>query len=250
MNTQSLETVITQLQKIRREQGEEAFQHALKYFVKAGLRAGGQSEIFVVSLAKHFPFVDLDALRAEIQAGVVDPDIRQGPPPEPKPSVAASGSTAAAPGDVFAEALKQQLPGLKNKAQMNAFMASFEAYREVMNAILDGDPLKEGKAREALMTSFEVVRKATEISNMLKDVPEAAASKASDDFRSEPTQWGEYDVQRKLLSELEGLKQLHDLNDWYKTNRKRIDEVQTATLRNPLLDAIREKKMALSKDSP
>ena len=151
--------------------------------------------------------------------------------------------------DLFAEALKQQLPGLKNKAQMSAFMASFEAYRAVLNSILECNIETEGAAREALMTSFEVVRKATEISNQLKDVPEAAASRASDDFRSEPTQWGEYDKQRKLLSELEGLRSVRDLGDWYTTNRKRIDEVLTASLRNPLLDAIREKKKALTTET-
>ena len=151
--------------------------------------------------------------------------------------------------DIFAEALKTQLPGLKTKAQMTAFMASFEAYRAMVNAILEGNHEHEAKAQEALITSFEVIRKATEISNMLRDVPEAAASIESDDFRAEPTQWGEYDKQRKLLSELEGLKTSDDLADWYKTNRKRIDEVMTATLRNPLLDAIREKRGKLISES-
>ena len=148
--------------------------------------------------------------------------------------------------DMFAEAMKQQLPGLRNKAQMAAFMASFEAYRAVMNSILECTPDKEGAAREALMTSFEVMRKATQISNQLKDVPEAAASMASDDFRSEPTQWGEYDKQRKLMSELDGLRTERDLGDWYATNRARLDTVVTASLRNPLLDAIREKKNRLT----
>lgn len=152
--------------------------------------------------------------------------------------------------NLFAEALKTQLPGLKNQAQLNAFMASFEAYREVMNSILDGNHEKETAAREALATSFEVVRKATDISNMLKDVPEAAASKASEDFRAEPKQWSEYDVQRKLLSELAGLKTAQDLNDWYKTNRKRIDTVTAVTLRNPLLDEIREKKLSFEQEAP
>jgi hypothetical protein len=152
--------------------------------------------------------------------------------------------------NLFAEALKTQLPGLKTQAQLTAFMASFEAYREVMNALLEGNHEKETAAREALATSFEVVRKATDISNMLKDVPEAAASKASEDFRNEPKQWGEYDVQRKLLSELAGLKTAHDLNDWYRTNRRRIDTVTAATLRNPLLDAIREKKLSFEQEAP
>lgn len=149
--------------------------------------------------------------------------------------------------DIFAEALKSQLPGLKSKAQMNAFMASFEAYRAMVNAILESNPEHETKAQEALIGSFEVIRKATEITNKLRDVPEAATSKASDDFRTEPTQFGEYDKQRKLLSELEGLKTLPDLSDWYKTNRSRLDAVVTSSLRNPLLDAIREKKVALTK---
>lgn len=151
--------------------------------------------------------------------------------------------------DAFAEAMRQQLPGLKNKAQLTAFMASFEAYREMVNILL-GSGGNEIKAMEVLHMSFDAIRKATDISNKLRDVPEAATSTASDDFRSEPTNWEEYDKQRKLLSELEGLTTFDSLNLWYTTNRKRIDEVTTASLRNPLLDSIREKKETLKPQPP
>ena len=154
--------------------------------------------------------------------------------------------------DAFAEAMKRQLPGLKTKAQVTAFMASFEAYREVVNVLLGSSGGDEIQAMGVLHTSFDLIRKATEIGNKLRDVPEAASSNASADFREEgvPTNYEEYDKQRKLLSELEGLKTMESLSLWWTTNRKRIDEVTTATLRNPLLDAIREKKDSLKPIAP
>lgn len=158
------------------------------------------------------------------------------PSPEPTPG----------PPDAFAEALRSQLPGLQSQAQLNAFMVSFEAYRAVVNAILSGHMDKELQARETLAASFNAIRQATEITNKLREVPEAATSLASDEFRTEPTQWTEYDKQRKLLNELGGIRTLSDLNDWWKTNRKRIDEVQTPSLRNPLLDLVRSKKTSLA----
>lgn len=147
--------------------------------------------------------------------------------------------------DAFSEAVQQQLPGLKTKGQTTAFMAAFEAFRSVVNSILESDPAKELKAREALATGFDTLRKATKLTNMLRDVPEASTSRATEDYRNGPTGWTEYDKQRKLFSELESIQTGSDLNDWYRTNRSRIDEVTTASLRNPLLDAIREKKKAL-----
>ena len=143
--------------------------------------------------------------------------------------------------DTFAEALKQQLPGLKSKAQINAFMVSFEAYRELVNILLGGGG-DEIKAMGALVSSFDVIRKATEITNKLREVPEAATSRASDDYRDGQPQWEEFDNQRRLLAELDATTDLASLNEWYRSNRQRIEDVTTPALRTSLFDAIREKK--------
>jgi hypothetical protein len=148
--------------------------------------------------------------------------------------------------ELFFKALQQQLPALKSQGQFNTFQAAFEAFRGVMNAIFADLPPDEKAAREALDMAFEAARTATRLTHQLTDVPEAASGKLAEDFKTPPAEFGEYDEQRKLLSELEGLTTLDHLNAWYKTNRKRIDEVVTASLRNPLLDAIRGKKNALT----
>ena len=243
--THALENFIHEMHRIRTTQGEEAYREAVRSFIRKGLSEGGQSARFVASLARGLDFIDFETLQAEVGvAEVVEPPPATEPSPEPATEPATEVPNA------FAEALRSQLPGLQSKAQANAFMVSFEAYRAVVNAILSGHMDKELQARETLSASFNTIRQATEITNKLREVPEAATSLASDEFRTAPAQWTEYDKQRKLLNELEGLRSLSDLSDWWKTNRKRIDEIQTPGLRNPLLDLVRSKKVSLSAETP
>jgi hypothetical protein len=233
-----LDYLIAHFDKIRASQGEEAWQEAIRSFVREGLRNGGKTAIFVQSLARQFDFVDLSAIHAEIDHDTSPPKAVGAPNEDPfRPDE-----------NLFAQALRSQIPGLKSQGQINAFMVSFEAYREVVNSILDGNTEKGLKAREALSMSFEAIRQATELTRKLEEVPEAATSTASDDFRAGTATWTEYDKQRKLLSELEGLRSFSDMQDWWTTNRKRIDEVQTPGLRNPLLDLVRAKKAALQNE--
>ena len=255
--THALENFIHEMHRIRTTQGEEAYREAVRSFIRKGLSEGGQSARFVASLARGLDFIDFETLQAEVGvAEVVEPPPATEPAtePSPEPATEPSPEPATEPAtevpNAFAEALRSQLPGLQSKAQANAFMVSFEAYRAVVNAILSGHMDKELQARETLSASFNTIRQATEITNKLREVPEAATSLASDEFRTAPAQWTEYDKQRKLLNELEGLRSLSDLSDWWKTNRKRIDEIQTPGLRNPLLDLVRSKKVSLSAETP
>lgn len=149
--------------------------------------------------------------------------------------------------ELFFKALQQQLPALKSQAQFTAFQASFEAFRGVMNAIFGGNALAEKEALDALGKSFDVAKKVTEVTNKLEEIPEAATSKAAEEFKQPPAEFGEYDEQRKLMTELAHIENARDLADWYKTNRARIDRVRSPSLRNPLLDAIRERKVVYDK---
>ena len=144
----------------------------------------------------------------------------------------------------YFKALQQQLPGLKSQAQLTAFNASFEAFRGVMNGIFEGKPDLEKAARGALESGFEAARKVTEMTERLAENPEAATSKAAEEFKQPPAEFGEYDEQRKILSELAGIKNLRDLTDWYKTNKPRMDRVRSPSLRDVMIDAIRGKKIA------
>lgn len=145
----------------------------------------------------------------------------------------------------FLGAIKQSLPAMRSQVQFNVFMAGFDAYRGVLNSIFAKDARAEAEFRDALHKSFEVARQTTDLTERLTDVPEAAGSKLADEYRTPPRQFGEYDVQRSLLTELESLSDLDALTRWWAENRKRIDEVVSPNLRNPLIDAVREKKKKL-----
>jgi hypothetical protein len=146
--------------------------------------------------------------------------------------------------DLFFKALQQQLPSVKSQAQFNTFQAAFEAFRAVMNSIFESQPPVEKVARETLDQAFEAARMATRLTHQIADVPEAATGKLAEDFKTAPLEFGEYDVQRALLTELAQLKSLQELTEWYHGNRSRIDCVKSASIRNPLLDTIRERKVA------
>lgn len=145
----------------------------------------------------------------------------------------------------FIRGFQEQLPALKSQAQFNAFMASFEAFRGVMNAIFACDVSKEKQLRDIFEESLEAARKVTELTQKLEEAPEAATSTSAQEFKKAPLEFSEYDKQRTLLSELSALPTIGALKDWYTENRKRIDEVLSPSLRNPLLDAIRAKQSSL-----
>jgi hypothetical protein len=149
---------------------------------------------------------------------------------------------------LFFKALQQQLPALKSQAHFTAFQAAFEAFRGVMNAIFEGNPITEGQCMDALNKAFDVSKKMTEMTNKLADVPEAATSKAAEEFKQPPAEFSEYDDARALMTELAHIEKLGPLNEWYQTNRARIDRVRSPSVRNPLLDAIRERKFFFEKN--
>lgn len=209
---------------IRQTQGDEAWHRAIHDHCVNVLAGRDPSfEPYVQSFMDGLDFIDQDEVRKD-----------------------AARLKASPPQDPFMAALQQQMPALKSQAQFNAFMASFEALRAVANGIFAQDVAAASRARAALDTSFEALKKVTEVTLKLEEVPEAATSKAAEDFKRPPAQFGEYDVQRQLLSELEHLPTVSALNEWYVANRGKIDTVVSPTLRNPLLDAIRARKLSMS----
>lgn len=143
----------------------------------------------------------------------------------------------------FLRALQQQLPALRSQGQYTAFQGAFEAFRATVNGVLEGKPELESAGREALEKAMETLRMATHLTVKLQEVPEAATSAASEDFKRPPADFQEYDVQRALLSELQVIETLPGLNEWWVANRARIDLVKSPSLRNPLLDLVREKRI-------
>jgi len=149
------------------------------------------------------------------------------------------------PNEEFARVLQAQMPAVTTQAQFNALMASFDALRFLFNGICASNAVQETEGRKALDMSLELGRKVTEVSEQLKDIPEAATSKAAEEHKKPPAQYYEYDVQRALLSELKHTANYNELNKWYVLTKERRELVRTSSLRNALFDAIRNHRSAL-----
>lgn len=147
------------------------------------------------------------------------------------------------------DAMRTQVPALRTQAQYQAFMAAFDAFRFKMNAIFASDPAKEAEATKTLETAFDVARKMTEITEKLREVPEAAQGAAASMFTQAPSQLQEHDIQKALLSELEKCESPQELNDWYQATptKERRDRIVSQPLRNAFFDAVRAKQNAFTK---
>ncbi len=140
----------------------------------------------------------------------------------------------------------KNLPGVKTQAQASLAEVAFEALQALLGGIYQGDLAQEAAARTALDKAFDTAHKVTSVVEKLQDTPEAATSKAAEPFKKPPTLLVEADVQQVLLQELGEITTGRALLCWYTNNRQRIDTVQSAHLRNPLLDAVRIKRNALN----
>lgn len=228
MNVDALSTFVTKLNDIRKRYGDGPWREAMIKFGVDCLNAGGQTERFAKELINGLAEEGLSW--AQVEAAAAEP------PKSPAPTM----------DEMFMKALQQQLPGLKSQAQFTAFQGAFEAFRAISNAILAKNKEAETTAKEALEKGFETLRMATDLTQKLEDVPEAATSAEAEEFKRPPAEFQEYDVQRSLLSELSKISTLSELNEWWKTNRQRVDQVKSPSLRNPLIDLVREKKAHLA----
>lgn len=224
---------VTEMNRIRREHGEEAYRTAAKNAAKMALGRGGNAEKFMRGALKDV--VDFDEIQRERDAEFAPPPREADPPRQPPPE--------APPADeAMAKAIMGQIPGCETQAQFNAMLACFDALRLLLTAIFTGSKSSEVESHKALAKALEVAMTATEISHKLKDVPEAATSKGAEEFKQPPKQFHEHDVQRELLNELATIHTVEAFSGWYASNRARMDQVASASLRNVLFDAIRAKK--------
>lgn len=148
---------------------------------------------------------------------------------------------------IMAQAMKQSMPELKTQVQFTAFMAGFDAFRLLCNSIFASDQALENQSLEALEKALESMRVATKLSNQFQEIPENERSPSASQFVEAPLQFGEYDVQKKLLLELNRLTSVDDLNAWYLKTRDERESVVSQSLRNILFDEIRSRRDFLSK---
>jgi hypothetical protein len=202
--------------------GEECWRDEVQRLVVEALRTGSAThEAFWRDLTKDYDWLDWDQLKLQAQ------------PSTPKPD------------RLIAEALKSQMPGIQSQAQYDAAVGVLEGVRLVINALLEVDRTRELESRKALELSFDAVRKATELTLKLKDSPEAASSAAAQQFKEEPAQFKEAEIQVQLLDELSRLNSVEALNNWYLANKVRREKLVTQSVRNELLDKVRAKRNAL-----
>jgi len=150
------------------------------------------------------------------------------------------------PPDAMAEVLRQSIPSMKSQAQFNAFAIAFDSFRLVIESIFSGNVPGEIEAISTLEKALEAARTATDITKKYEEVPEENRGKASTEFTTAPYTFGEYDIQKRLLGELTAITTTAELNDWYLTTKGDRDKVLTQSLRNILMDSIRQKKGELS----
>ena len=150
---------------------------------------------------------------------------------------------------LMAQAMKQSMPELKTQVQFTAFMAGFDAFRLLCNSIFASDKALEEQSLEALEKALESMRVATKLSNQFQEIPENERSPSASQFVETPLQFGAYDLQKKLLLELNRLTSTEDLNAWYLNTKDEREKVVSQSLRNILFDEIRVRRDFLSKSN-
>lgn len=226
LDNQLHESVSKYLDTVRKELGEEAWKAAVTKQVLQAFRMGGNYEDYWREKLKgeDYRWVDAEAMKKQASAMPAEAlDVNQ----------------------VLANTFKKRMPGMKTQAQFNTFRAAFDAFEATVNCIFSGEHEKEAEARKLLDQAFLACKQATDISRKLADVPEAATSKAAEEFKRPPAEFAEYDVQQALMGELGAIQTLDELKEWYTKTKDRRDAVKSQTLRNVLMDAIRARNVAL-----
>lgn len=151
---------------------------------------------------------------------------------------------------VMAEALKQSMPNLKTQGQFTAFMLAFDSFRLLCDSVCSRDKEMETQARVAFEKAIDAVRTSTELTGKFEEIPEENRGSASNPFTQPPAEFHEYDIQKKLLGELNFIVSIEALNEWYLQTKSDRDRVVSQTLRNVLLDSIRRRRETLQNKAP
>jgi hypothetical protein len=226
MIPQAKVSIVEYLNTYREQFGEDAWKAEVRRLALQGFAGGASHEAFWREVIKDYDWFAADELKAQVaanQSGTMHMD------------------------QILAETIKRTMPSCKTQAQFTTFRAAFDAFRATMDAIFQEDKGRSDETRRLLDLAFQAAEQATIISRQLSDVPEAATGAGSQEFKTPPAEFAEYDVQQRLLAELEGFQELADLQQWYTNSRERRDSIRTQTLRNVLMDAIRAKKLSLTR---
>lgn len=235
----NIDSVRAQLEALRAKHGEAVYQQARRDLALALIgKPNGEAHIRLA-----FPDMDIEELKAAAA-------------PTPAPSDESGGSfyqggqAPSVPDEqLMMRLLQQQMPSIKTQGHLNLFQAAFDALRTTLDGAFSGDADRARRGREALLKVLDTAGNVHEVMAKLDEMPPEARSDAANEFLQPPKQFHEYDIQRRLLVELEGLLTMAALTDWYTATKDDRDRVVSQKLRNELLDAIRAKKNILGKEA-
>jgi hypothetical protein len=226
----NLEQVVSHLQKIKRDHGDENYHAALKGLFRDLILKEGGSQYIATLLEKLGDIeFDLESLKTEVQQKV--------------PIEAKAVDTPEAAASVIEKAIQQGMPNCKTKAHFELTLQASEALRVYLNAAFGFDRETAAKAREGLNKLIDLAPELATVTQKLEDHPEATTNR---DFVEPPRDYTHEEVTQKTLLEALGtLQSSEDLTSWYSNMKTTMDQVNAPRLRNELFDAIRAKKAAL-----
>lgn len=218
----SLDQILQNLESLRATQGEEAYKQAVDALAVMLINETSGVEW----LKRAFPDLDLDRVR-KLSA-----------------DIAAKKAAAAPPNDMLA-LIRTHVPHLQTQAQLDLFMMAFNAFTLTFDSYYAGNPEAAEHARASLNKTLDLAQEVTRLSDQVSEMPPEARSEAASQYVDSPKQFTEADTKAALMAELEALTTKVGLNEWYTSERKRIDGVVSKTLRDELFDAIRAKQQSL-----
>lgn len=222
------EKLVRQLKEIREKHGEAAYKDTCRDIARKFLGVPQGEAI----LKRFFPEIDVE----EAKAGAVEtPDT----PPMP--------SFGSMPGgdEMMLQMLRAQIPNLTTQGQFNVFMACFDGLRATLNAYFGGQTVAGETARDALNKALDMAKQLTEMAQQLDEIPDGIKSEVAKEVNRPAKELHEYDEARGLITELEQIGDAKILQEWYDTNRARLDRIVSQKLRDEVFDAIRAKRTAL-----
>jgi hypothetical protein len=231
MSTQtvSMEAMLSHLQKIKTDHGDEAYEKA-RQDVALQIILKPKGEEYVKNV---FPDIDIEELKATALEAV-----KMAPPAELDQN--------APPEQVMLQMLREQIPNLQSEAQFKIFMAAFDALRATLNACFGNDTEAAKLGREALNKVLDTAGVLYDMAEKLKDMPDDVKSDIAKEFDTPAKEFHEFGDQSRLLTELEATEDLNALKKWYEARRGAMDRIVSQDLRNKLFDAIRQRRNDLT----
>ncbi len=215
----SRDEILTNLELLRAQQGEEAFGQA-RDALALMLIGQPSGEAF---LKDAFPDLDLERIR---ELSRQNQEVK----------------AAQAPANDMLALIRTHVPHLQTQAQLDLFMMAFNAFTLTFDSYFSGNLETAASARASMNQALDLSQEAGKVAERVAEIPVEERSPEAAKYVEVPKQFTETDEKVKLMAELDAIMTQGGLNEWYRNERKRIDGVVSKTLRDELFDAIRTKQ--------